>query len=708
ASIFPTPTGKTPFSINVNDNNNFPIPKPIISPEKTLAVGDNDEEQEDYRRNIIEKSAMETIEKIENEVILEVCSSILKEEIEKKNACDRLCEKIYNDILRDVTQETCQNILKTEILTKKKIEDISNRMKKRIVLKYYAIWCRRVKTRKQQRMALENTPVWLPTRSLSECANNLYKKEQNLVIQNMRSKQKTDIDYINDQRNYLVPVEVQIYNGIKKNAERLRIELSSIMYWKMIISWPDLHEKFLLGRYKKIMCEYFSPRDYSIDPIIKTYKPNPYETLNICIKHMDEEIDDDNSVGADGLFFIATTDENPKSVANRLTKTILSRQKLMRIPLVLVILGDETLHNKIKPTEDIQKLIDSGYISDYVVHCEAKVDESIILRLAQTAIDWLTRHKPSAQPLEMNSLSELINSCLCDELWLRISGHASFNVNLSMALRNPQFVVNMHNEAIAHLIEIINDPESLMYTNFPPEFKQFLPMKFILPCTYEYFDEDWKSTKNRENIERILRSFSLPPWPFDWPINDTVELHKCVVEYYESTLRYSNYSRISNNILSNVFYMSDDDETPNFVHVILEISKERLNDIDDIVCVVYNKNHIKHFQTLPWWFESDTLVNFKADIESLKMQQFDDQFDEEPAKKKRRIAKENEELPHIIKKHSFYGDDNPENSIMEQSHVDDIFNISLLFEKTLSQQLLSNNDFEKKLESALHKVDMNI
>ncbi|KAK0156776.1 hypothetical protein PV328_012325, partial [Microctonus aethiopoides] len=356
ASIFPTPTGKTPFSINVNDNNNFSIPKPIISPEKTLAVGDNDEEQEDYRRNIIEKSAMETIEKIENEVILEVCSSILKEEIEKKNACDRLCEKIYNDILRDVTQETCQNILKTEILTKKKIEDISNRMKKRIVLKYYAIWCRRVKTRKQQRMALENTPVWLPTRLLSECANNLYKKEQNLVIQNMRSKQKTDIDYINDQRNYLVPVEVQIYNGIKKNAERLSIELSSIMYWKMIISWPDLHEKFLLGRYKKIMCEYFSPRDYSIDPIIKTYKPNPYETLNICIKHMDEEIDDNNSVGADGLFFIATTDENPKSVANRLTKTILSRQKLMRIPLVLVILGDETLHNKIKPTEDIQKL----------------------------------------------------------------------------------------------------------------------------------------------------------------------------------------------------------------------------------------------------------------------------------------------------------------------------------------------------------------
>ncbi|KAK0170153.1 hypothetical protein PV328_010750 [Microctonus aethiopoides] len=262
------------------------------------------------------------------------------EEIEKKNACDRLCEKIYNDILRDVTQETCQSILKTEILTKKKIEDISNRMKKRIVLKYYAIWCRRVKTRKQQRMALENTPVWLPTRSLSECANNLYKKEQNLVIQNMRSKQKTDIDYINDQRNYLVPVEVQIYNGIKKNAERLSIELSSIMYWKMILSWPDLHEKFLLGRYKKIMCEYFSPRDYSIDPIIKTYKPNPYETLNICIKHMDEEIDDNNSVGADGLFFIATTDENPKSVANRLTKTILSRQKLMRIPLVLVILAD--------------------------------------------------------------------------------------------------------------------------------------------------------------------------------------------------------------------------------------------------------------------------------------------------------------------------------------------------------------------------------
>lgn len=91
-------------------------------------------------------------------------------------------------------------------------------------------------------------------------------------------------------------------------------------------------------------------------------------------------------------------------------------------------------------------------------------------------------------------------------------GDSILNKQLSNALKDPNFVIDLHNEAVNHLIDIILDPESMLYTNFAPELKKFLKSSSIMPCSYEYFDESWKRDEYRAKLETAMNNFVLPPW----------------------------------------------------------------------------------------------------------------------------------------------------------------------------------------------------
>ena len=87
-----------------------------------------------------------------------------------------------------------------------------------------------------------------------------------------------------------------------------------------------------------------------------------------------------------------------------------------------------------------------------------------------------------------------------------------YNAQLTKALEDPQFIINLHTEAITHLMEIMLDPESLMYTDFSPEMKQYLNLSAELPSSYEFFDNAWKNVEYREKVEKYIRSLILPQW----------------------------------------------------------------------------------------------------------------------------------------------------------------------------------------------------
>lgn len=51
-----------------------------------------------------------------------------------------------------------------------------------------------------------------------------------------------------------------------------------------------------------------------------------------------------------------------------------------------------------------------------------------------------------------------------------------------------------------------------MYTKFAPEFRKFVKNQYMMPCSYEHFDDVWKSEEYKAKLERVMSSFKLPQW----------------------------------------------------------------------------------------------------------------------------------------------------------------------------------------------------
>ncbi|XP_076245384.1 RRM_XMAS2 and SAC3_GANP domain-containing protein xmas isoform X2 [Calliopsis andreniformis] len=379
----------------------------------------SDEQEHTKRMEQINETAECILNALEVEVIETCCSDIVKEEISTINIYNALSKDINDEILNEITYEICDNILKEEIFNTQKLYEISLKIKNRIIIKYFNIWKSNVLKKRQQRKVLDGTPVWLQKYSSKQCAKLLYTKEQDLVIQNMCKRQnmlETTKSYIDS----LAPIEIIIYIGIKENLKFLETNMESNYYWKLVISWPDLHNKLVLWHHKKVVNQYLCPNDYTIEPIIKLYQPNEIETLHICIRHFEGLISEHNLLGSDAFLFITTTSEESKIIIKRLTKTILSKDRLMPIPLVLIVLGDVKCEIQDKEvTATLEKMLKSGYLSAYTIMHEKCLTQEAMLNLIQSALLWLSINKPAQNPLQMDCLQKIYDICLTEELWLR-------------------------------------------------------------------------------------------------------------------------------------------------------------------------------------------------------------------------------------------------------------------------------------------------
>ncbi|XP_012234815.1 uncharacterized protein xmas [Linepithema humile] len=562
------------------------------------------------RMQQLDEQSEEIYNSLHAEVTRELCSAVAREDIDRIKMYDTLSKRILGDMVDEVTREMCDAVLATEIENQRKLQAMLLKIKNRVILKCFNIWKQYVSKRKHQRKALEDTPVWLQRQSVEECARMLYSKQQKIVVQNMRMKPSEPEDATSNSTSPEKSIEVIVYAGIRENLRLLDINPSPNIFWKLVISWPDLSNRTMLWHHKKTMNQYLYPDNFTMDPIVKVYRPNSYEILHVCIRHFEGLISDRNLVGTDALLFIADAAEDHKSVAKRLMRAVLSRHKLMPIPLAFIILNDGNLENQNESVVSVlESLLESGYVSEYTVMHEKNLSAKVILNLTKSAVLWLTMNRSPPNPLEMDHLHNVYDICLSEELWLRILGDAMFNKQLSSALINPNFVIDLHNEAVNHLMDIISDPESMLYTSFAPELKRFLKSNRTMPCSYEYLDESWKRDEYRAKLETAMNSFTLPSWNAPWPIEDIQDLRRHIMHYCRKVLPDSNCNIVFCDILSNLFMTSGSLQVSSFVQILLHIIKEKVRLLDDQT-VIYNRNHVKHFRTLPWWFKSDVLTEF--------------------------------------------------------------------------------------------------
>lgn len=372
------------------------------------------------RMQRIEEQSEEIYNSLHAEVTHEVCSAIARQEIDRIEMYDTLSRRILSEMISEVTCEMCDAALTAEIEQQRKLEAMLLRIKNRVILRCVNTWKQYASRKKRQRVALEDTPVWLQRHSVEETARMLYTKEQEIAMRNMRKRRGEPEDVAAGTAETLAPVEVIAYAGVKENVRSLEIDPQPNVYWKLVISWPDLANRAVLWYHKKMMNEYLYPDNFTMDPIVKIYRPNPYEALHVCIRHFEGLISEHHLIGADALLFIADASESYKSVAKRLTRTVLSRHKLMPMPLAFIVLGNGNLDNQNDSIiSDLESLLESGYVSEYTIMYEENLSAKVILNLTQSTVLWLTMNRSPPNPLEMDYLCNVYDICLSEELWLR-------------------------------------------------------------------------------------------------------------------------------------------------------------------------------------------------------------------------------------------------------------------------------------------------
>lgn len=377
------------------------------------------QEERDEIMKDIEKKSCEICKSVEEGVVRDICDEIVKEELERIRICETLGKNVFDSLLEDVIAEVSMEQLKEELAMLKALKDIRDRIKKRQTLRYFNIWRRLTKKRERQREALENTPVWIQPMSLAKRARSLYEPGQELVIEIMCSK-KQKIQKPEPEKPRPVPIEVVAYCGLTENFKKSDTIVQPVIFWKLVISWPCLDDKIVIRIQKDIVARYLSAEGLAIDPLLKTFKPNSYETLNMCIRNVEGVPKEDELTGSNGLLFVTHASEDPKEVEKRLTMTVLGRRQLMPISLVILTFYDgskNSIKSSIEPA--LTKLLESGYISKYTDMSHHAWDQQHSIQTIQSVVAWLTINNLPKPPLEMDLLKSILSNCLMEDLWLR-------------------------------------------------------------------------------------------------------------------------------------------------------------------------------------------------------------------------------------------------------------------------------------------------
>lgn len=188
-----------------------------------------------------------------------------------------------------------------------------------------------------------------------------------------------------------------------------------------------------------------------------------------------------------------------------------------------------------------------------------------------------------------------------------------------------------------------------------------------------------------------------------WPIADVQELRRRIMNYCSEVLSDANCNIVFCDIFSNFSITSDSLQVSNFVQVLLHVIKEKLSFMDGDQMVIYNKNHIKHFRTLPWWFKSNVLTEFM----SRELNSSDNDLSDEAAGRKTRLDRSHDDLNESALDEEFESltefCENTKDRVME------VHFSSKDIEERLQAHRLQNALLEEKLKNALlDEIDVDI
>ncbi|XP_065092452.1 protein xmas [Ochlerotatus camptorhynchus] len=489
-------------------------------------------EMEEQSKRELEETVRKMSEKIYAELVDDVCGQEVGQIATTCHNQYQLLEKYPKKLLKELEDEVVLEFLVEMVREETLVKNCQENRQLNVMRKYFRLWWKNVRMVTDNRMQIENSPAWLPERELQEQAKECYQEHQALSLANMKryvggmpkvfqlpERKEEQVDVFEIVRRQITTVQKKDLRGFIKNH----------VYWKITISIPFKQEEdssgfyYFINKWLKSLFKRSSENDGKCFFLEVQENVTARERLAVCMRLLkgisifDELNTNDPKAldNSDGLvFFLASN--NVAISKQRLHNLLRKADSWGPLPVTIIAYNyqpnsDESLEDQL----DLDLLLEEGKISDFEIVYHHETRKTPLRQALLKSLALLASYYNADSPLEMQSQTSFIGTCLGEELWYRFRLSSQQNPKLNEACQNLPFVVDLFNQAINRVSNLVQH-NLTAYPDFPAEFKPFVSKRrFDIPLDLEYFPKDWRDPDRQQKLVRFFTQLKLKAIIFD-------------------------------------------------------------------------------------------------------------------------------------------------------------------------------------------------
>lgn len=622
-----------------------------VENKKLIDLNKLEEEKEKQKQIAVEnciKEASKLFDEILTEEISQTCKSQALKELQRFNKICSSAIELTDQFITDIIKTVLHEEVLLELRVHRSLQSLQTKNQQRIAKKYFNLWLENVLIIKLKRKAIEETPIWIPARSVDEEASLLYRENQKSALENILNYKNFSVDSI-----FVEHETVKKINQLRELCENIitssqNLKPKSKAYWKVIISIPDEIEGSYWSKYldnwvdrafretddskdknQLHLNEYFD-RNYATSVAI-SYRKN----IGCC-----NNIED--LLGMNSMIFFTMSDSFSQTrMKERLMKVLKHRDRPTFSFIIICVKAKHDANCDVKEFDSF--LRDNGFSDRYCILISEDHKFNTLHSLSTEALEWLSKLRIPDSHLQMDSFESFIYDCLGSELIQKLAFASRNNYVLRKLFLDPNFIIQLYNNAVGKCLEMISDESLHEYKDFAPELRRFLPEPLSTTLTYEYFPENWRNVKHLCRIRSVIKNFEMPYFDDTSYIQDATEFNTFLIKHCAKILPGSEQVEA---LASKMFCVAfkNVNHSPDFqtqmknmcwtdiIDVLVrDLVTEKLNRIlskDPSLFIVYNTKLFLNYLNEPWWLKcKQFILQNRADQEKFEVIEKDYEYD---------------------------------------------------------------------------------
>ncbi|XP_078382486.1 germinal-center associated nuclear protein-like isoform X2 [Oculina patagonica] len=496
-------------------------------------------------------------------IVKEVIREVQEERLQRarERASKEICLSVIEEGVLDELQELAEEVLQEEKTERDaKLQQLACYVKRRRTARYFKRWLKSYRTSVHLKGLLSTFPPGAPMLSTEEQLQHLVgHRTQSITMASIRTdvqgreihdvltKRQSDLE---DSRKHACrPLDVPslLADSMRLQPVAGRLDPSSPVYWKLVISLPEGCNEFTGSEDKGlgmsfVIKEKFKRGVYPVHnnipqglkkkiDLLSLYRaeirsiPTQCKVLKVCTKacygvltntEVREAMDSQQFHGASAVMFVVDWKKlklNPQAAREahiRLRRVLESKPAEPRLSVAVILIDNED----ITPTDDVFSLFDIHQlrIDGLLSECKICTVSSLghldhLSQKLSTAVTWLGRHAARSSLPRMDNLVNFIEDGLQREFTGPVSEDLFIRKQAKLEQQCPEAIIELYNSVLDHLGAVVSS-KSLQRLSWPiSEFTDNEKIDHGLP------DVNWNSHENLQKLHSCITALKLPPPP---------------------------------------------------------------------------------------------------------------------------------------------------------------------------------------------------